>query len=121
MAFDRARYINLTTFRRNGRPVATPLWFAGLDNKLYAFTDGRSGKVKRLRKSTRARVAPCSARGEPNGDWTEAIARVVEDEKLEARAYDALRAKYGLQMRVLDFFSTLGRRIGHRVILEIEV
>jgi len=121
MAFDRARYINLTTFRRNGRPVATPLWFAGLDNKLYAFTDGRSGKAKRLRNSSRARVAPCGATGEPRGEWTEALARIVADDTLESRAYQALRSKYGWQMRVLDAFSTLFFRIGHRVILEIEV
>src|SRR5262245_48403379 len=111
MAFDRARYISLTTFRRNGKAVPTPPWFAGLDNKLYAFTDGRSAKVKRLRNSSRARVAPCDYRGDPRGEWTEALAKVVADDALESRAYEALRSKYGWQMRLLDLFSTLGGRI----------
>ena len=60
---DRHRYVSLATFRRNGTEVATPVWFADADGQLYVFTAGDSGKVKRLRRSSRARIAPCDARG----------------------------------------------------------
>ena len=56
---DRHRYVSLATFRRNGTEVATPVWFAAVDDKLYVVSAGDAGKVKRLRHSPRARVAPC--------------------------------------------------------------
>ena len=60
---ERHRYMSLATFRRSGAEVATPVWFAAADGKLYVFTAEQSGKVKRLRHSSRARVAPSDARG----------------------------------------------------------
>ena len=45
--FDRARYMRLATFRRSGAEVATPVWFAAADGRLYVFTAEQSGKVKR--------------------------------------------------------------------------
>ncbi len=118
---DEARYLNLATFRRSGTAVETPIWFAPAAGKLYAFTAGGSGKVKRLRNSPRAEVAPCDVRGRLRGDWIEAKARIVDDPKTVARAYAALRAKYGLQMWLTDFFSRLSGRIRKRAIVEIEI
>jgi PPOX class probable F420-dependent enzyme len=115
------RYINLATYRRTGVPVETPVWFAAEAGKLYVFTSGTSGKVKRLRRSSRAQVAACDARGRLRGPWIEATAKTVEDRVRVEQAYSALRAKYGLQMRVLDFFSSISGRIHGRVILELEV
>src|SRR5712691_11622884 len=60
---DQHRYMTLSTFRRSGAEVATPVWFAAAGGRLYVFTAGDSGKVKRLRHSSRARVAPSDARG----------------------------------------------------------
>jgi uncharacterized protein len=48
---DRARYMSLATFRKNGAEVATPVWFAEADLKLYVIATDDSGKVKRLRNS----------------------------------------------------------------------
>jgi len=59
---DRHRYVSLATFRRNGAEVATPVWFAALGARLYVVTSGDSGKVKRLRNTPRARVAPSTRR-----------------------------------------------------------
>ena len=53
---DDARYVNLATFRRTGARVATPVWAAAAGDKLYIFTEGDAGKVKRLRNSPRAQV-----------------------------------------------------------------
>jgi uncharacterized protein len=76
---DRHRYLSLATFRRNGAAVATPVWFAAADGKLFVFTEGESGKIKRLRHSPRARVAPSDARGGVRGEWREATARILTD------------------------------------------
>ena len=118
---DRGSYINLATFRRNGRAVETPVWFAARNGKLYVFTEARSGKVKRLRNDNRIRLAPCNARGGVRGEWLDGSARRVDDPAVLKAAYDALLDKYGWLMRVTNFFSRLTGRIDKRAILEIEV
>jgi len=60
---DRHRYMSLATFRRNGTEVATPVWFAAVDGRLYVVSAGEAGKVKRIRNASRVRVAPCDVRG----------------------------------------------------------
>jgi PPOX class probable F420-dependent enzyme len=118
---DRHRYMSLATFRRSGAEVATPVWFAAADGKLYVFTAEQSGKVKRLRHSTRARVAPSDARGRVRGEWREATARSLSEPRTIERAYAALQAKYGWQMRVTNLLSSLTGRINHRAWLEIQL
>jgi PPOX class probable F420-dependent enzyme len=116
-----ARYLSLATFRRNGTEVRTPVWFTAVEGRLYAFTAGDSGKVKRLRVSSRARVAPCDARGGVRGPWQDARARIIDDRRLIERAGAALRSKYGWQVRLLDLVSRLTGRARRRAWLEIEV
>jgi PPOX class probable F420-dependent enzyme len=118
---DDARYVNLATFRKSGARVDTPVWAAPHGGRLYVFVAGDSGKVKRLRNSSRAQVAPCDARGRLIGEWASARARIVNDVVTVDRAYAALRAKYGWQMRLTDLLSRLSGRHGRRAILEIEV
>jgi PPOX class probable F420-dependent enzyme len=118
---DRHGYVSLATLRRDGREVATPVWFAAAGECLYVFTAGESGKVKRLRSTSRARVAPCDARGRVEGAWRDATARLFDDAPTIARAYAALRAKYGWQFRVLDLFSRLSGRARRRAWIEIAV
>ena len=115
------RYLNLATFRRTGAAVETPVWFATLGGKLYVFSARDAGKVKRLRNSPRARVAACDLRGRLRGDWLDASARIVTDSATIERAQAALRAKYGFQMCLTDFFSRLTGRIDRRAWLEIEL
>lgn len=118
---DRQRYLSLGTFRRSEAEVKTPVWFAAMDGKLYVFTAGESGKVKRLRRSSRARIAPSDMRGDVSGDWSDAVARIVTDPGTIERAHAALRAKYGWQMWIGDLFSRLTGRIQRRAWIEIEV
>jgi len=118
---DRHRYISLATFRRNGAEVASPVWFAASGPKLYVFTIGDSGKVKRLRHTPRARVAPSNARGVVQGAWQLATARLVTEPGVIERAHAALRAKYGWQVWVADFFSRLTGRIRRRAWIEVEL
>jgi len=118
-AFARATYVSLRTFRRNGSSVDTPVWVAELDGSLVAFTDGTSWKVKRVRANSHCAVAICNAVGGVSSERIQGSAYVIADPERERRAYQALRAKYGLQMRVLDLVSWIGGRIGRRVILEV--
>ncbi len=118
--FDKNRYLCLSTFRKTGVEVKTPVWFAAMDEKLYVFTGADSGKVKRLRNSPRARIAPCDARGNVKGEWRDTTARIVDDPALRARAHQALRAKYGWQMALTDFGARLAGRIGKRAFLQID-
>ena len=118
-ALDRHRYLSLATYRANGAEVATPVWFAAVDGAYYVFTAAAAGKVKRLRRSSRARVALCGARGAVAGDWRDAAARIVTDPALIARANAALLAKYGWQKRLLDLGSWLSGRIRRRAWIAI--
>ena len=118
---DRHRYISLVTFRRSGEAVMTPVWFAKHGGKFYVFTAAGSGKVKRLKNGQRIRAAPCGPRGRLRGEWIEGQAHRIEDPATESAAYAVLLAKYGWQMRVLNFFSRLSGRIEERAILELEL
>ena len=114
-------YINLATFRRNGKAVQTPVWFAVLDGKLYVVTDGTSGKVKRLRATKKVRLASCNAWGGVTGEWLSGTGRIVKEKRQIERAHAALAKKYGWQMWVLDTVSQLFGRIGRRAYLELTV
>jgi PPOX class probable F420-dependent enzyme len=62
------KYLSLTTYRRDGTPVSTPVWFVEEDGRLFVITAAHSYKAKRLRRNPAAMVAPCTARGIPKGD-----------------------------------------------------
>jgi PPOX class probable F420-dependent enzyme len=88
------RHSLLVTFRRDGAPVATPVWAAPAGGRVYVRSVRGSGKVRRLRRDPRALVAPCTPRGTPLGPPSEATARVLGAES-EALAERALREHYG--------------------------
>lgn len=117
----RHRYMSLATFRKSGAQVATPVWFAPAEGRLYVFTAGDSGKVKRLRHTPRVRVAPCDVRGLVHGAWREGAARLVEDPGDIGRAHALLRAKYGWQVTLLDLMSRLSGRIKRRAWLAVRL
>ena len=114
-----ANYVSFATFRKSGAEVATPVWFAEHGGRYYFFSAGDAGKVKRLRNSDRARVAACDIRGKVLGPWLPARARVITDPAVIAPAARAMRAKYGIQSLLGDFFSTILGRIRKRAWIEI--
>lgn len=118
---DRHRYMSLATFRGNGTEVATPVWFAAAEGRLYVVTAGESGKVKRLRRSSRARLAPSDARGRVRGEWREGTARILTEPRAIDRAHAALRTKYGWQVWLADALSRLTGRIHGRAWIEIRL
>lgn len=96
----RAQYFNLTTFRKTGVAVVTPLWFAEEGGIIYTQTGAESGKVKRIRNNPRVLLAPSTSRGKPTGPETEGTAHIITDKAEQARAEAALDRKYGLQRRL---------------------
>ncbi len=117
---DSARYFSLTTYRKDGRGVDTPVWFAGAAGTYYLFSAGDAGKVKRLRRSPRAKVAVCDVRGKVLGTWIPAEAQLLGDAREIALALTALRRKYGMQMRVADMLAKLSGRFGKRAYIKVQ-
>lgn len=116
---SRARYVNLATFRRDGREVRTPVWMAEAEGRHFVFTARHVGKVKRLRHNPRLRLAVCDMRGALRSDWLEGSATFVTDPASLNLGYRALRAKYGWQMRLIDLGSWLSGRLNQRELIEI--
>ena len=115
-----ARYFALTTYRRDGRPVTTPVWAVALDEKLYVFTANSTGKAKRVRATGRVRFAPSTMNGRRIlGEWREGTARVVQDPALQDRALAALRRKYGWQLSLAMLVYRLRGLYRDRVVLEL--
>jgi PPOX class probable F420-dependent enzyme len=75
----RQKYISLASFRRNGDPVHTPVWFGEKDDKLYVMTRSDSGKYKRIRNNPKIRIAPCTMRGRITGPDSAATVRVLPE------------------------------------------
>src|SRR5512144_878082 len=82
------RYTSLTTFKRDGTPVATPVWVVGQNGHLLVHTAAGCWKVKRIRRDSHVRVAPCSTTGKVRAEEVEGEARILPDttlvEELEA-------------------------------------
>ncbi|MEP5764670.1 MAG: PPOX class F420-dependent oxidoreductase [Halieaceae bacterium] len=116
---SKANYLSFATFRKNGAEVATPVWFAEEDDVFYIFSAGEAGKVKRLRNSSRARIAACTVSGKLTGDWVEADGYLLNEEAEADEALAALRRKYGWQMRFTDLFSCLSGKMGQRAYIKV--
>ena len=105
-AFDGQKYLNLETFRKTGKGVRTPVWFAAGPGTspaatLYVYSTGNSGKAKRIRRDGAVRIAPCNARGTTSGDWIDARAVIVGPEEFD-RAMPLLNRKYWPWKQVFD-------------------
>ncbi|WP_433827950.1 PPOX class F420-dependent oxidoreductase [Actinoplanes sp. CA-015351] len=100
------KYVLLTTFRKDGRAVATPLWVVPDGAGLGFWTVAGSGKIKRIRNSGRVTVTACDMRGNPSGEPIEASARIGDTADFQ-RVAGTLKKKYGLMGRL----TVLGSRI----------
>jgi uncharacterized protein len=89
------KYVCLTTVRKSGIGVVTPVWFAERDNKLYVRTRIESGKSKRIRNNPSVSVAPCTIRGKIIGLEFSGKARILPREQSGA-AKEAINRKYFL-------------------------
>jgi uncharacterized protein len=92
------QYASLSTFRKSGEAVATPVWFALEGGKLYIVTMAKAGKTKRIRNNPQVQLAPCTSAGKLLGPSVDGTARVLSAS--EGKLADALLLKkYGLFYR----------------------
>jgi hypothetical protein len=108
------RHISLTTFKRDGTPVATPVWVVTDDGRrLLVWSGAETWKVKRIRREPRVRVAACDAKGKIHGESMDGTARLLGSAAGHL-VQRLLRQKYGLVKRALDAFNSLVRVLARR-------
>ena len=85
-ALSASKYMLLTTFRRDGRAVATPVHVVAEADRAFFRTWDVSGKAKRLRHTATVEVAPCSSRGRSRGPAVQARAVLLDGEASQQAA-----------------------------------
>ncbi|KZF04531.1 MULTISPECIES: PPOX class F420-dependent oxidoreductase [unclassified Rhodococcus (in: high G+C Gram-positive bacteria)] len=91
----KGKYVLLTTFKKDGTGVPTPLWGALDGDRLLVWTVSDSWKVKRIRRNPAVTLAPCDMRGNPQGDAVDARAEILDADRTE-KARAAIASKYGI-------------------------
>lgn len=86
----------LTTFRRGGEAVGTPLSIAVAGGKAYFVTASDSGKARRLAQTDRVTLAPCTVSGKVTGETVAGRARLVDREERKRAAKGLLKPTGGL-------------------------
>jgi hypothetical protein len=110
MALSGEKYMLFTTFRRDGTPVATPVWVVEIDpNTIGFWTSSASGKAKRLAHTSHVTVQPCNARGVPKAGTSpiEASAKVVQGAEYD-QVHAKVVAKYGAMTTFTKLLNTIG-------------
>jgi len=95
-ALGDSRFISLESYRADNTLVRTPVWITAEDDKLYCWTVKNTGKVGRIGKEPRVRLAACTARGDIRGEWVDCGARILESRADHVKQMRRMRAKYGL-------------------------
>lgn len=96
----RGSYLLVTTFRKDGTPVPTPVWVGRDGDELLVWTQTTAGKVKRIRNNPTVEVTACDLRGKPRGETVKGTARILDAAGTE-RGRKVLRKKYGIAGRVV--------------------
>jgi PPOX class probable F420-dependent enzyme len=118
---DRARYISLTTFKRDGSPVSSPVWITGRAGT-YVFTTGNHAwKTRRLLRNSAVQVRVCDMRGrvKPNATPYRGTGEVMTSPDAVAAGERALAAKYGWQFKATKVVDAVKARFGRSVPQEV--
>jgi uncharacterized protein len=94
------KYLSITSFKRDGSGVATPVWFVQESGRLLVQTDANSGKIKRIRHDPHVTIAPCTATGRLLADPVPARAELLGDAEL-GRVERLMARKYRIDLLVI--------------------
>jgi PPOX class probable F420-dependent enzyme len=108
------RYLSVTSFKRDGTGVATPVWFVSDGRQLFALTVLHSAKVRRIRRNPRVMVAPCRADGKLRGEAVPARVEVLTATADLERVKELLIERYKMSYRLVMVIYRVGRRLRGR-------
>ena len=111
------KYINLETYKKDGTPIRTPVWFVIDKNLIYVITRDSTGKVKRLGNNQNVRIVPCSFKGEPKNEWVKGAAEKIRGEEAD-KVIKLRKKKYGMFARLIGIFTS---KKGNTVVYSIEL
>jgi uncharacterized protein len=113
LALAESRFVSLTTYRRSGAAVSTPVWVGRDGGSLVVLTPVGSGKVKRLRHDPRVEIRPCGRFGKvPDGaEPVAGTAELREDPADVERARSTIRRTYPLESRLVLGIERLVERV----------
>ncbi len=115
---SRSKYLSLTTFRKSGAAVATPVWVVRDGDHLYVTTKSDSGKAKRLRNNQQVLLAPCDMRGNLTGEQVPGTARLLDDAGTR-RVGELVGQRFGLLYRLMGLAEKFRRGAAPSVGIEI--
>lgn len=102
------KYLLLTSYRKDGTAVPTPVWVVSDGDTLYAWSATDTGKVKRIRRDGKVAVGPCDFKGTPTGDSIPGQAALLDEEGSD-RVRDLIAGKYGISGKLTLFGSKIRR------------
>tara|TARA_B100000953_G_scaffold225347_1_gene186881 strand:+ start:146 stop:520 length:375 start_codon:yes stop_codon:yes gene_type:complete len=111
------KYINLETYKKDGTPIRTPVWFVIDNDLIYVITREETGKVKRIKNNQNVRIVPCSFKGEPKNEWIRGKAEKITDEGSQ-KAIKLRKKKYGMSARLIGLFTS---QKGNPIVYSIEL
>jgi len=116
------KFVSLTTFKKDGAAVATPMWIGCDGDHLLVWTPTDSWKVKRVKNNPRVVLAPCARGGKvrEGADPVDGVAEVITEPATVQRLAGVIRRKYGLMFSVVAFLERLlARKQKPRAVLRI--
>ena len=111
------KYINLETYKRDGTPIRTPVWFVIDKDLIYVITRDSTGKVKRLKNNQNVRIVPCSFKGEIKSEWVKGKTEMITGEEADM-VIKLRKKKYGMFARLSGIFTS---QKGNLVVYSIEL
>ena len=111
------KYINLETYKKDGTPIRTPVWFVIGNDLIYVITRESTGKVKRLKHNQDVRIVPCSFKGQSKNEWVKGRAEKIAGEEAD-KAIKLRKKKYGMLARLTGIFTS---QKGNLVVYSIEL
>ncbi len=93
---SRSKFVQLTTFKKDGTPVGAPVWVAPDGDRIVVWTDPGSGKVKRIRRNPDVTLQVCDGRGRPTAEEVlRGSARILDADGTQ-HVRDVVADKYGI-------------------------
>jgi uncharacterized protein len=119
--FEGEKVISLETYRKNGVPVRTPVWFVEENGTIFVHTDDRTGKAKRIRRNSKVRIAPSHFRGKPKADYVSGHAEIETSRETVKKYHSQIYKKYGVQGSIVKLFQRFSRSKANDIIIVIHL